>query len=191
MSQRNDDGTFRGKRAKILTNRAQLARFVEAEAVRLKRLGMGFSRIAARITEIGRGEASALSEKPEGLQFPDGYKISAQGAQKAYQRAIGREPALAVDEFRRLDVDRCEEWLLTLQPAIRRGESKSVEAGIRILVHRAKLLGLEAPKRLEMSGKDGKPIEIVSEPVLTDEQRKARTLEIAKLLKEVGAINDD
>jgi hypothetical protein len=153
--------------------------------------GMGFAKIATRITEIARGEARALSEKPAGLEFPENYRITSQGAHKAFQRAIRREPTLAVDEFRRLDVDRCEEWLLTLQPAIRRGESKSVEAGIRILAHRAKLLGLEAPKRVEMSGKDGKPIEIVSEPVLTDEQRRSRALEIAKLLKEVGAINDD
>jgi ribosome recycling factor len=40
-----------------------------------------------------------------------------------------------------------------------------------------------------MTGKDGSPIEI-NEPPLTEEERKTRALEVAKLLKEVGAFNE-
>jgi hypothetical protein len=190
MANRNDDGTFRGKQAKKLTQRTLGARWVEAEAIRLKRLGMDFSRIADQITAIGRGRAKPITDFPAGLQFADNYKISAQGCHQAYQRAIRREPALAVEEYRRIDSDRCEEMLLALQPGIRRGDPRSVEAGVKLLGHRAKLMGLESPKRVEMTGKDGSPIEI-SEPPLTKDERRARAIEIAKLLKEVGALNDE
>jgi hypothetical protein len=189
MPHRNDDGTFRGKQAKKLTERTLGARWVEAEVIRLKRLGMDFSRIADQITAIGRGRAKSITDLPADLHFAENYKISAQGCHQAYQRAIRREPALAVDEYRRIDSDRCEEMLLALQAGIRRGDPRSVEAGVKILSHRAKLLGLETPKRVEMTGKDGSPIEI-NEPPLTEEERRTRALEIAKLLKEVGAFNE-
>ena len=57
MPHRNDDGTFRGKQAKKLTERTLGARWVEAEVIRLKRLGMDFLRIADQITAIRRGRA--------------------------------------------------------------------------------------------------------------------------------------
>jgi hypothetical protein len=65
-----------------------------------------------------------------------------------------------VEEHRQMDTARCEEMILSLQPGLRRGDPKTVEAAIKVLGHKSKLLGLEAPKRMEMTGKDNGPLTI-------------------------------
>ena len=172
MSNRNDDGTFRGKQPKRATNRFLLARFVESEAVRLKNLGMDFPRIAEQVTLIGRGRTKSITELPADLSFPLDYRISPQGCHKAYRKALQRESALAVEEHRQMDTARCEEMILGLQPGLRRGDPKSVEAAIKVLGHKSKLLGLEAPKRMEMTGKDSGPLTIDLFRQLCDEAEK-------------------
>lgn len=137
-----------------------LARWVETEVMRLKRLGMDFPRIAEQVTLIGRGRAKPITELPPELCFPPDYKISKQGCHKAYQAALRREPALAVEEHRQLDTERCEEMILALQPGLRSGDPRSAEAGVKVLSHKAKLLGMEPPKRVEMTGSQGGPLTI-------------------------------
>jgi hypothetical protein len=88
MARRNYDGTFRGKRPKKTTPRHLVARWVESEVVRLKRLGMDFPRIAAQVTLIGRGRAKPITELPPELCFPPDYKISKQGYHKAYRLVV-------------------------------------------------------------------------------------------------------
>ena len=172
MSNRNDDGTFRGRQPKTATNRFLLARFVETEVVRLKSLGMDFPRIAEQVTLIGRGRTKSISELPADLRFPLDYRISLQGCHKAYRKAMRRESALAVEEHRQMDTGRCEEMIFALQPGLRRGDPKSVEAAIRVLGHKSKLLGLEVPKRMEMTGKDNGPLTIELFRQLCDEADK-------------------
>jgi hypothetical protein len=172
MSDRNDDGTFRGRQPKRATNRFLLARFVESEVVRLKNLGMDFPRIAEQITLIGRGRTKSITELPPDLRFPLDYRISTQACHKAYSRALRRESALAVEEHRQMDTARCEEMILGLQPGLRRGDPKTVEAAIKVLGHKSKLLGLEAPKRMEMTGKDNGPLTIELFRQLCDEAEK-------------------
>src|SRR5215469_1045467 len=172
MSHRNDDGTFRGKQPKRTTNRFLLARWVESEVVRLKNLGMDFARVAEQLTLVGRGAAKPISELPADLRFPINYRISAQGCHKAYGKALRRESALAVEEHRQMDTARCEEMIFALQPGLRRGDHKSVEAAIKVLAHKSKLLGLEAPKRMELTGKDRGPLTIESFRQLCDQAEK-------------------
>jgi hypothetical protein len=51
--------------------------------------------------------------------------------------------------------------LLNLQPAIRKGHVRSIEAGIKVLEHTTKVNGYAAPNRHELTGKDGKPLTLV------------------------------
>jgi hypothetical protein len=52
--------------------------------------------------------------------------------------------------------------------------------------------GWNDTRSVELTGKDGGPVGIQSSEVaLTEEQRRARALEIARLLKEVGALSSD
>jgi hypothetical protein len=171
---RQPDGTWRGPRQPVVMSQALLkARWVEAETIHLKRMGLSFDAIAEQITRVGRGQAQPIVALSEGLKFPPDYAISRQAVHKAFRRAIGREPALAVDELRKLDQARSEEMFMNLQPAIRKGSPRAIEVGIKLLDHTARISGCAAPQRHELTGKDGKPLTLV------------------QLLEAVGPIGDE
>ena len=149
------------------------ARWVEAETIHLKRIGLTFDAIADQVTRIGRGQAQPIVALPGGVTFPADFQISRQACHKAFRKAIAREPSLAAEEFRKLDSDRCEEMFMNLQPGIRKGNPRSVEAGIKVLRHAAQIQGYAAPQRHELTGKDGAPLTLV------------------QLLEAVGPISDD
>jgi hypothetical protein len=75
------------------------SRFIEAETVHYKRLGLSLDAIAERITRIGRGEAPSMTPIAPEVTFPPDFKISRQGCHKALKRALAREPALEVQEL--------------------------------------------------------------------------------------------
>jgi len=57
---RNSDGTIRrANKPKQLTSRSLIARWVEAETLHLKRLGMGYQAIADHMMEIAQGQRMA------------------------------------------------------------------------------------------------------------------------------------
>jgi len=153
MPHRNDDDLSRETGEK-LTERT-LARAGRGRSYSPKAVGGGFSHASQiQITQLGvkgkvdHGFARDLPLRGE-LQ-----NLSA-GLSSGVSAAIRREPALAVDEYRRIDSDRCEEMLLVASGWHPTRGSRSVEAGVKLLGHRAKLLGLETPSGVEMTGKDG------------------------------------
>jgi hypothetical protein len=62
---------------------------------------------------------------------------------------------------------------LNLQAGIRKGNPRSVEAGVKVLRHNAQINGYAAPQRHELTGKDGQPLTLV------------------QLLEAIGPINDE
>lgn len=157
----------------IVSETVLRARWVEAETIHLKRMGLTFDAIADQITRIGKRQAQAIVAIPDGVTFPGDFQISRQACHKAFKKAIAREPALAAEEFRKLDFARCEEMFLNLQPGIRKGNPRAVEAGVKVLRHSAQINGYAAPQRHELTGKDGSPLTLV------------------QLLEAVGPIDDD
>ena len=145
----------------IVSEASLRARWVETEAVHLKRMGLSFDAIAEQITRVGRGQAQPITPTPDGLGFPPDYQISRQACHKACRKAIAREPALEVEELRKIDHARSEEMFMNLQPAIRKGSALAIETGIKVLDHAAKINGYAAPQRHELTGKDGRPITLV------------------------------
>ena len=171
---RQPDGTWRNARQAVVVSEAvRRARWVEAETIHLKQMGLSFEAIANQIARIGRREAAPMTPMPEGLTLPPNYTITRQGCNKAFKKAIAREPSLEVEDFRKLDNARSEEMLLNLQPAIRKGRERAVEVGIKLLDHIAKINGYAAPQRHELTGKDGKPLTLV------------------QLLEAIGPISDE
>jgi hypothetical protein len=171
---RQPDGRWRGPRQPLAASQAVLrARWVEAETIRLKQMGLPFDAIAEQITRVGLGQASPMVVIPEGVAFPAGYRITKQACHKAFRKALAREPALEVEEMRKLDNARAEEMFMSLQPGIRKGNTRSVEVGIKVLDHTARINGYAAPQRHELTGKDGKPLTLV------------------QLLEAVGPIQDE
>ena len=171
---RQPDGTWRSTRQAVVVSEAALrARWIEAETVKLKQMGLSFEAIAEQVTNVGRGQARAIVSVSDGVTFPPAFKISRQACHKAFQKAVGREPALAVEEFRKLDTARCEEMLFNLQPGIRKGNPRAVEVGIKVLSHQARVNGYAVPQRHELTGKDGKPLTLV------------------QLLEAIGPVNEE
>lgn len=159
---RHPDGRWRNAREAVAVSEAVLrARWVEAEAIHLKRMGLSFDSIAEQITRVGRGQALPIVAVPDGVKFPPDFQISKQACHKAFKRALAREPSVAAEEFRKLDTARCEEMFLNLQPGIRKGNPRSVEVGVKVLRHAAQINGYAAPQRHELTGKDGKPLTLV------------------------------
>jgi hypothetical protein len=159
---RHPDGTFRNPcQPAVVSAAVRRARWVEAETVHLKRMGLSFDAIAEQLARVGRGLAQALTTIPQGLQFPPDYAISKQACARAFQRALAREPALELEELRRLDSERCEEMFMNLQPGIRKGNARIIEVAIKVLGYRAKINGFVAPQKHEVTGKDGKPLTLI------------------------------
>src|SRR5260370_32854496 len=113
MMKRHPDGRWRNTREAVVVSEAVLrARWIEAETIRLKKMGLSFDAISEQITRVGRGQVHSLVAVPEGLKFPPDYAISRQACHKAFKKAIGREPAIEAEEFRKLDTARCEKILM-------------------------------------------------------------------------------
>lgn len=55
-------------------------------------------------------------------------------------------------EVRDIELQRCDEMILGLWPGVRRGDPKAVMAAVRVSERRARLIGLDAPKQVELSG---------------------------------------
>jgi hypothetical protein len=158
---RSSDGTLRrANRPKVLTNRSIIARWVEAETLHLKRLGMGYQAIADHIVEVAQGRRKAMAPVPQDAEFSDGYQISLQAVHRAFRRAIVRLPNAEAAELRKLDSERLEEMFLSLQTGIRQGDPRSIEVGVKVLMHKAEINGYKAPAKVEMTGKQGGPLAI-------------------------------
>jgi hypothetical protein len=159
---RQPDGSWRGnKQPVVVTGSGLRARWVEAETIHLKCMGLSFDAIAAQITRVGRGEAQAMTAVPDGATFPRDFRITRQACHRAFRRAIARQPALEAAELRKLDFARTEEMYLRLLPGIRKGDPRSIGVGVKVLSHSAQVHGYGAPNRHDVAGKDGKPLTIV------------------------------
>ncbi len=171
---RQPDGRFRGNRSSIeVTNRILISRWVEREVIRLKRMGVAsFETLADLLTRAGRGEFVPTVSLPEGVTFPPDYLISKMGAFKAYRRRMEREPSFEAREHRRLDADRCEEMYFSLQPGIKKGDPKAIEAGVRVLMLKSKVIGYEAPTKIELLGNNTAPIPIALVREIIDRSEK-------------------
>jgi hypothetical protein len=67
---RNSDGRLRrANQPKRLTARSIIARWVEAETLHLKRLGMGYQAIADHIVEVAHGRQKAMVPVPQDAHF--------------------------------------------------------------------------------------------------------------------------
>jgi hypothetical protein len=146
--------------AKRLTNRSIIARWVETETLRLKRLGMGYKAIAEHLVRVAQMHQKAMAPIPAGAHFPKDYSISMQAVHRAFRRAIVRLPNAQAVELRTLDTERCEDMFLSLQPGIRKGDPRSVEVGVKVLAHKAEINGYKAPAKVELTGKQGGPLAI-------------------------------
>jgi hypothetical protein len=94
-------------------------------------------------------ELRRSGETWERIALAVGY-ANASGAQKAYARVVTRVQRESVDEIRDLELDRLDRiqrayW----KPAIVDLDKRAAEVVLKVMDRRAKLLGLEAPTKVQ------------------------------------------
>lgn len=114
------------KPAKRLPSEEQLER--ERKAVELARAGVGYDEIARQVGYANRG-----------------------GAWKAVQAALRRTQQGDADDLRALECDRLDRVLTGVWPRAVRGDDAAVRNVIRISQQRARLMGLNAPIKTELT----------------------------------------
>lgn len=98
----------------------------DVRALELRRAGLSYRQIADEVGWLA--ESSAF---------------------RAVDRALTRTLLEPSEKVRRMECERLDDWLLKLAPAIERGEARSIEVALKVAERRAKLLGLDAPARVE------------------------------------------
>jgi hypothetical protein len=124
------------------------------------------SKVTPRTLRTMDRAATALDMKREGFSYDAiGKKlgISRQAAwaliQKRFAelRAQTEESACDVRDQMLLRLDG---MLCALRNGVKRGDPRTIDTALRIEERRARLLGMDAPSRAEVSGPDGRAIEI-------------------------------
>ena len=132
----------------------------DRQAIELRRAGASFDQIAR---QLGYANKSV--------------------AYNAVSRALKRTMAsmsLDADAYRQLTMDRLDAMLLGVWRSATQGDVQAISAVLRIEERRANMLGLDAPKRTEVTGQDGGPIEVDQRVTYSVEERQQRILEIVE-----------
>ncbi|GJI97019.1 hypothetical protein RugamoR57_37370 [Duganella caerulea] len=124
----------RSKRAAVSTDR-------RLQALELRKTGMSFQAIGDRL---------AIS-KEAAWQLVDGALTD--------YRAVVRE---AADEVRELELLRLDELTQTFRTLALTGDTAAATTYLKTMERRARLLGLDAAARTELTGRDGGPLQSVS-----------------------------
>jgi len=96
-------------------------------------------------------------------QIGQALGISEAGAYKAVIRALGKLNAKVMEnaeELRTLEVQRLDSLFITMYAQAKSGHQGAVDRCLRIMERRAKLLGLDAPTKQDITS-DGKKLEIL------------------------------
>jgi len=78
---------------------------------------------------------------------------------KAAHEAFRRETAEELALMRQQQLDRLNLALFAVMPLVKKGDLPAVDRMLAIEKRRSDLMGLDAPRRVEMTGKDGGPME--------------------------------
>lgn len=128
-----------------------------------------------------RGKAEAAAERRAGAwelrkagksyrQIGRALGVSECQAHRDVHRTLSE---LAAKEFetaryvRDLELHRLDDMLDSLWPSVKGGDATSVNSALKISERRAKLLGLDAAAKTELTGADGGPLAIAQQVDLT------------------------
>lgn len=119
-----------------------------------------------RITAVEKASES-LRLRAEGCTYRAiaqrlGYKDPS-GAQRAVERALQATLQEASDQLRILELERLDNLHGAIWGRAMKGEGPAVDRVLKIMERRAKLLGLDAPSRQEITGKGGAPVQVTAE----------------------------
>lgn len=138
------------KRKKKLSPKqsARAARLTErrSRVLVLRKAGATFREIAKTLKEEG-GVSTGFNEA---MAYTD-YRFEMDRLAAANQETA--------EELRNLEELRLDRMLAALDEDVEKGDPVAINAALRIMERRAKLRGLDAPAKVEATGKDGAPLE--------------------------------
>lgn len=132
-------------------------------------------------------EHKAFEMRKEGKtyrQISEELGISPHGAYVMVKRVLLSLATLTAEdakEVKRIQLERLDAMLKGLWFAAEHGDVHAVDRVIKIEQRRSELLGLDAPKQHEFTGKDGGPLEVRA---LTDAERAERVAAILDTARE-------
>jgi uncharacterized protein YicC (UPF0701 family) len=140
---------------------------------------------SANNPEVIDKERRVLELRRSGITFDViaeevGY-ASASGAYNAFVRSLKRTLQVPADEVRQIEIDRLDKLQQAMWPQAMEGHPAAIDRIIRIMERRAKLLGLDAPTKLQQ--------EVTVYEVGTDIDREVQRL--AELLATGSRIKSD
>jgi DNA-binding CsgD family transcriptional regulator len=122
-------------------------------------------------TALRRAQILELRKRGRGLaQIADELGISRQAVHKHIAVAMARIVDEPAQEVVKLEVMRLDALLDGVWLSATTGETRSVEAALQIMARRAKLLGLDAAAKKEISGPGGGPIATRDVSSMSDEE---------------------
>ena len=127
------------------------------------------SKTSPRKMRAKEREVEALNLRKSGATYDQIGKalgITTQGAYRAIIRSLNRlneQNRESADELRRLEVERLDRMLAAIWGQVLNGNQGAVDRAIKIGERRAKLLGLDAPTRADITSNNDKitPIGVV------------------------------
>ena len=108
------------------------------QAFRLRKLGMGFRAIGRK---LGVSSTQAFRYVHDVL------------------KDLAKKTEKAARELRQLESERLDLLWRRLLPKVEVGDPRAIQAAVRVVQRRCSLYGLDGPKQLEHSGREGGPIE--------------------------------
>jgi len=119
-----------------------------------------------RAMNANERQRQALEYRKAGLSYAMiaerlGYK-TADGAHKAVGTALRKTLQEPADDLRRLEVERLDRMLSAIWPQVVQGNQGGIDRALRIMERRAKLLGLDAPTKTDVTS-GGESLKIVVE----------------------------
>ena len=105
--------------------------------------------------------ARALELRKAGNKFADIGKdlgITPQGAHKLVMEGLRNTVAEPAQELRVLEFERLDHMLSAIWPKATEGDLQAQAGVLRLMERRARLLGIDAAQRAEVSGPDGGPV---------------------------------
>jgi oligoendopeptidase F len=107
--------------------------------------------IAARRRQAQAVELRVAGASLDAIAAKLGY-TSASAAYRAIETALQRTIQAPADSLRELELRRLDVLMLAIWNKARKGDLDAVDRAIRIIDRRAKLLGLDAPQRVDIAG---------------------------------------
>lgn len=112
-----------------------------------------------RQIESTEKQMRALEERKAGLSYQEiavkvGYR-SASGAHAAVRKALKMTLQEPADELRKLEVARLDQMLSALWEKVKEGDTRAIEAALKVEERRARLLGLDEPSEVDVTSGGG------------------------------------